>query len=238
MTGRLLPPVRTPATTAAVLAALAVAAPELGRRSILILLAQSALETGWWRSAWCWNFGNAKHVEGRTEGSWTFFSCDELLSSAQAKDFLARAKPRTDGPAGLDVELDPKPRPDGLVRTLFHPSHRGCRFRAFESLEEGIADHVAMLRRRYPEAWAHAIAGDAAAYSRALKAGRYYTAPEQGYTASLVSIVAQLDRQVPRLEIAVAETPPPGPPATHRDDALALALDRQAREALDTIDDV
>lgn len=228
MAGRFLPPVRTPATTGDVFAALAAAAPELDRASLLVLLAQSALETGWWRSCWLHNLGNSKHLEGKTPGSWTYFTCDELLTPAHARELLAGARPRTDGRPGLDVELDPKPRADGLARVLFHPSHRGCRFRAFDSLDEGATAYLASLRTRYASAWPAVLAGDAAAFSRALKAGRYYTAPEQGYTASLLQLVAQVERQIP-----TPAAPAPRPPATHRDDVVVLAIDRLARESVD-----
>src|SRR3974390_1386155 len=34
------------------------------RESLLVMLAQSALETGFWHACWCWNLGNVKHVPG------------------------------------------------------------------------------------------------------------------------------------------------------------------------------
>jgi flagellum-specific peptidoglycan hydrolase FlgJ len=34
------------------------------RDSLLVLLAQSALETGFWHACWNWNLGNVKHVAG------------------------------------------------------------------------------------------------------------------------------------------------------------------------------
>lgn len=48
------------------------------RESILVLLAQSALETGRWKSCHAYNLGNAKHVpnDGR---DFTYFRCNEIL---------------------------------------------------------------------------------------------------------------------------------------------------------------
>lgn len=46
------------------------------RESILTLLAQSALETGWWKSCHCWNLGNAKAGDDRDH---CFFRCNEVI---------------------------------------------------------------------------------------------------------------------------------------------------------------
>lgn len=48
------------------------------RESLLVLLAQSALETGRWSAIHCFNFGNIKSAPGDGR-SWTFFRCNELL---------------------------------------------------------------------------------------------------------------------------------------------------------------
>lgn len=49
------------------------------RESILVLLAQGALETGRWRSMHCWNLGNAKHTPGDGR-SFTFYRCNEIIA--------------------------------------------------------------------------------------------------------------------------------------------------------------
>jgi Putative peptidoglycan binding domain len=50
------------------------------RGSLLVLLAQWALETGRGASMHCWNVGN---IKGKPDGSdghdWTFFACDEVI---------------------------------------------------------------------------------------------------------------------------------------------------------------
>src|SRR4051794_28728260 len=48
------------------------------RASLLVLLAQWALETGRGRSMHCFNLGNVK--SNRTSGDWCFFRCDEILN--------------------------------------------------------------------------------------------------------------------------------------------------------------
>lgn len=79
-----LPDHLTPATPSEVFAALRRAweaqfghAPQ--RTSLLVLLAQWALETGRGHAMHCYNLGNAKHVpnDGR---DWTFFACNEVIA--------------------------------------------------------------------------------------------------------------------------------------------------------------
>lgn len=38
--------------------------PKPSRESLLVLLGQSAFETGWWHFCWNYNLGNVKHVDG------------------------------------------------------------------------------------------------------------------------------------------------------------------------------
>ena len=47
------------------------------RESILVILAQSALETGRWRYCHAWNIGNIKHVPGDGRG-FTYYRCNEV----------------------------------------------------------------------------------------------------------------------------------------------------------------
>jgi flagellum-specific peptidoglycan hydrolase FlgJ len=62
------------------------------------------------------------------------------------------------------------------------------RFRAYSTAEEGAADYVALLARRYPEAVEAARSGDPAEFVRALKERRYFTGNEQAYTRSVTSL--------------------------------------------------
>lgn len=62
------------------------------------------------------------------------------------------------------------------------------RFRAYASAEEGAADYVSLLARRYPEAVDAAERGDAAGFVHALKARGYFTGDEADYTASVTSL--------------------------------------------------
>ena len=48
------------------------------KESLWLLAAHWGFETGWGKSMWCYNFGNAKHVEGDGR-DWTYFKCSEIL---------------------------------------------------------------------------------------------------------------------------------------------------------------
>ena len=166
---RELPDRLTPCAVADVGLALYVAWRELfgeepGRGSLLVLLAQWALETGRGKACHCYNLGNAKSVDG--DGyDYTFFRCNEVIG--------------------------------GRV-VWFDPPHPACRFRAFETLEAGAADYLALLHRRFASAWPAVLAGDPADFAHRLKAARYYTANEAAYAAGLTSLFCEFDRTVPR----------------------------------------
>jgi hypothetical protein len=48
------------------------------RTSLLVLLSQWALETGWGRSMHCFNLGNVKSAQ--KSGDWCFFRCNEIIN--------------------------------------------------------------------------------------------------------------------------------------------------------------
>ena len=58
-------------------------------------------------------------------------------------------------------------------------------FRAYASLDEGARDYVAVLRARFPQAYAQAVAGNVDGFAHALKESHYYTAAEDQYAAGL-----------------------------------------------------
>lgn len=49
------------------------------KQSLLVVIAQSAFETGWWAKIHCWNFGNAKSREGDGH-DYTYFPCTEYVN--------------------------------------------------------------------------------------------------------------------------------------------------------------
>ncbi len=76
---------------------------------------------------------------------------------------------------------------EARTREGWGPSERTIvdRFRAYESAEQGAADYLRLLSRRYPEAVEAARQGDAAGFVRALKARGYFTGNEAAYTAAV-----------------------------------------------------
>lgn len=83
MKARFLPDVITPLTARDVLWAFRVAFEEItgltpSRDSLALLTAQSALETGRWKSIHCFNLGNVK-ASDTYEGYYTTFRCSEVI---------------------------------------------------------------------------------------------------------------------------------------------------------------
>lgn len=64
-------------------------------------------------------------------------------------------------------------------------------FRAYESAEEGAADYVSLLVRRYPDAVNAAEQQDPAAFVEALGNGGYFTGNRAAYTRSVTSLANQ-----------------------------------------------
>src|SRR5690349_20264474 len=74
------------------------------RESLAVLLAQSALETGHWKTSYCFNLGNAKASTAWSR-DFCFYPADEIVNAGQAAQAYALRAPRTDGVAGHDAEL-------------------------------------------------------------------------------------------------------------------------------------
>ena len=106
---------------------------------------------------------------------------------------------------GHDYTMFPCSEVIGGVNVNFSPPDPQCRFLAFGSLGEGTCYYLTQLRGRWRSAWPALIAGDAAGYAHALKLARYYTAPEDRYTRTLVDCMAEADKLIP------ADTEPPPP---------------------------
>jgi hypothetical protein len=162
-----------------------------------VVWAQYALETG--RGAACWNYnlGNVKATE------------------AQAR-------------AGVPFTMLPNTwEIIGGKRVVFQPPHPQTWFRAFRSLEEGMAHHLRFLAEtRYRDAWSFVVAGDPVGFAYRLKALGYFTAPADTYAFGLRALLAEwmrsddFDHELGEvLRDAEAETNPaiPAPPSTRPD---------------------
>lgn len=198
---RFIPAAKTPATSQEVYDALRrVWVAQLGaepkRHSLLVLLAQWALETGRGRSMWNWNLGNQKGRPGGKDGrSWTFFACNEILTASMADNLVGKASSRRDG-KGADAVVT-KSLANGMREVWFYPDNPACCFRAYDSLDAGAADYFELLRKRFASAWPAVEAGDPAQFAKLLKAARYYTADEGHYTRGLVALFNGYAKEIP-----------------------------------------
>jgi len=70
------------------------------------------------------------------------------------------------------------------------------KFRAYNTLEEGVSDYLNLLSksRRYATAWQHILHPDIRAYSKALHDAGYYGAKEEDYTKGLLGQFKSFDK--------------------------------------------
>jgi hypothetical protein len=124
--------------------------------------------------------------------------------------------------------------PSGLTTTAnTHEWENGVRyrtqahFRAYHSLDEGAADFLSLLHRRYGSALAAAEQGDVDGYAHALKQRGYFTGPEGHYANDLRQLLGLPERpelETPGASAGGASTPEAGSTFTNTRE-LALLLD-------------
>ena len=157
-------------------------------KSIYVLLAQWALETG--RGAQMHNF-NVGNVKARPNGEYDFqyFACNERLRTATAKQ-MQSADPKT---ARIT-----RTNSDGTSWIWFYPKNTGCCFRAFEQLDDGVFDYLCMMinHQMFKRAWPAVLAGSPQQFSHLLKQAGYYTADEQTYTHTMVLLFNEFSKTV------------------------------------------
>lgn len=158
------------------------------RHIIHILHAQSALETGHWKSLWNFNLGGAKR---HGDCDWTYFTTTERFSHSVADRHLASSKP------GAEVTLV-KVEPAHKTLRFSGKQPMNC-FASWEDLDTAALDHLRLLFRRYPQALEEAKKGDAVAYVRELKRRGYFTADEAAYARTVNSIARRYTRELSNL---------------------------------------
>ncbi len=183
------PPTRTPLSPASAISALWQAHQNViggpcPAALLEILAAQSALETGRWKSMWNWNFGN---IRGHgPDGAWTSINgASEIIDGKEVfyglgSDNMFAAYP--DAVAGAS----------GLVSFL------------------GVASHPPKPNR-YQLAWEAAIAGDVGKYCSELRANGYFTANLDLYAKGVRGTVEWL-REGPMREFMNSLQPDTEPP--------------------------
>ena len=168
--------------------------------ALRILLAQWAEETGWGHACHNWNIGNVKASAGGAQG-WQYFKCEEDLEASYAKKLVA-ADPRHVCITGNFMRK-------GVLyaTTYFLPKHSGCCFRAFDTCDQGVLDHIVLLvnNPRFSQAWPAVVHGDPAAYAHLLKVAGYYTADESIYAQTVSSLFRQFKKIEPTAVPAAAQ---------------------------------
>jgi flagellum-specific peptidoglycan hydrolase FlgJ len=183
------PAKRTPVTPEQVFVALGAAwqlltgtAPD--RKIIHILHAQSALETGHWRSIMNYNLGGAKK---HGDCDWTFFTTTERFPDAVAQKYVTSSKPG---------EVSVLKQGDGWTTLRFSGKQQMNCFASWDDLDSAAKDHLALLFRRFPRAIEAAKKGDSTGYVRELKKAGYFTASEDEYAKTVTSIAKSYERKL------------------------------------------
>ena len=155
------------------------------RKVLHILHAQSALETGHWKSLWNFNLGGAKK-HGTCD--WTYFTTTERFPTATADKYLASSKP------GAEVSLV---KLEETHKTLKFSGKQSMNcFASWEDLDTAAKDHLSLLFRRFPTAIEKAKAGDVDGYVRELKKRGYFTASEEEYMKAVGSIARRYTKEL------------------------------------------
>lgn len=137
---------------------------------------QTMLESGRLRS--CHNFCLTNIKAGTTyQGYFTCYKCNEQL-----KDGWHWYVPAGElaGGYGTPLKGTPLAVPDG------HPQ---TRFRAYLNADAGALDHLQLVKRKFPEAWTAARAGDVVGFVHGLKQRGFFTADEAPYLRGVTGLV-------------------------------------------------
>src|SRR5690606_38735316 len=131
-------------------------------KSLAILWAKSALETGRWKFIHCYNFGNIKKKwpskYSPDDGHFfCMYRCGEVLNGKHQ---------------------------------IFEPPHPQTHFRGYKTVEDGAEDYLCFVSQqtRYEKAWDKLKLGNPTEYSYALYEAGYYTANPERYTAGVVRL--------------------------------------------------
>ena len=147
---------------------------EISHAMVRVASCQIAIETGL-GSCMNYNLSGMKTSPNNKGGyDWQYFRTRERFTDAQ----LASAKAL--GPVEDNGAMDA-----GLHSVYLLPKHPWCCFRAFETLDAAMLDHLQTLRRKFPHGWAGLVSGDVDAFAHGLKQDGYYTATEKSYAGGI-----------------------------------------------------
>jgi hypothetical protein len=169
--------------------------PELTEAGARVLTAQFMAETGG-GNCWNWNLGNVK--AGPNEKHMYLRGVREVYDESKGEAAVAAAN----GLAHLATEAELKrwgPPGEGKVYVVYEPPHPQCRFKAYDSLEEGAQkwlEHMKGIAAKDPELITALNSGDTDATAKLLKKHGYYTAAEKAYAAAMKAQKDKLDKEL------------------------------------------
>lgn len=116
------------------------------------------------------------------------------------------------------------------------------KYRAYPSLRAGVVDYLRLLSQkggRYAKAWENIINPDPVAFSKALKAGGYYTANEAPYTKTLTSLFDKFNKSDSYEQARSGKVKPPsekGQPTmvAQQDNSLKQYVDYMKKQPSDS----
>lgn len=190
------PAKRTPVSAQEVLNALAQACVtyfhnDPNPTALLVLLAQSAGETGWWGQMWNNNLGNYKAVPSNGKTDWFFLKCWEMVKPPLPPAWASDAR----------ISVEGTPAADGRLKVWFAPDHPAGCFASFPTLSDGAHAYLVKLVERFSspndkgkkDAWYWATQGDIAKFTYALHAQGYFTADPEEYMKLTLSCRSRLN---------------------------------------------
>lgn len=190
-----LPNILTPTSSQDLLYAFAAAWKQLfnelpTKNTLCVLAAQVQLECGVGMPyCHCFNFGNIKATS--KDETYTYYKCNEIVPASMGAQMIANCN--NDGGKAYITSK----RPDGKVVIWFEPKNKYCKFKAYETKEQGAVAHLTFLKNRYvkyPALWDSIITGDPQLFAHYLKVYKYYTADESLYTRGVMRIYTQMQK--------------------------------------------
>jgi hypothetical protein len=101
--------------------------------------------------------------------------------------------------------------PDWHYNAQHEKVYYTAKFRAYPDLETGVRDYLKLLNsKHYAGAFQYIVHPDPAGFSKALKAGGYYTADEKDYTAGVQAQFNKVNKS-DSYEVAMSGKIPPAP---------------------------
>jgi flagellum-specific peptidoglycan hydrolase FlgJ len=160
------------------------------RKVILVIHAQSALETGHWKSICNYNLGGSKKHGGC---DFTYFTTTERFKRDKADKYLAASKP------GSEVTLVSENADSTKTLKFAGKQSMNC-FASWETLDDAAKAQLQLLFSRYPRALEAAKRHDTTAYVHELKKGGYFTADEETYRKTVDSIAKSYDKKLANVQ--------------------------------------